>query len=196
MEIVLASNNAGKLKEFNQLLSDHDIHFIPQSKFDVGDVAETGLTFVENAIIKARYASEKTNMPAIADDSGLEIDALGGEPGIYSARYGGEHGNSKKNIARVLEKLSGVPEAERSARFHCVLAWMRYPKDPDPLIFQGVWQGRIISELRGDKGFGYDPIFFVPDQNCTAAELAADKKNIISHRGQALRKFITELNRV
>lgn len=196
MEIVLASNNAGKLVEFNQLLSGLDVHFTPQSKFNVSDADETGLTFVENAIIKARHASQKTNMPALADDSGLEVDALGGEPGIYSARYGGEHGNNKKNIECVLEKLSGVPEEQRTARFHCALAWMRHPNDPDPLIFQGIWEGRILANQHGEKGFGYDPIFFVPEQNCTAAELDPAIKNSISHRAQAMEKFLVELKGV
>jgi XTP/dITP diphosphohydrolase len=188
-KIVLASNNAGKLQEFKHLLADTAIEIIPQGQLGVGDAIEDGLSFVENAILKARYACRETQLPAIADDSGLEVDALNGEPGIYSARYSGEHGNDKKNNQRLLEKLVGVPHEKRTARFQCVLAFMRHEQDPTPLVCQASWEGYILEQERGENGFGYDPLFWVPDKNCSSAELEKSEKNKISHRGQALQLF-------
>ena len=184
--IVLASNNTGKLREFNQLFADTHINIVPQNQFDVADAIEDGLSFVENAIIKARHAAKITQHPAIADDSGIEIDALNGEPGIYSARYCGEHGNDKGHNQLVLEKMQNIPERQRSARFQCVLAYMRHENDPTPLICQASWEGFILTEERGNNGFGYDPLFYVPEHDCASAELATTLKNTISHRAQAL----------
>ncbi len=190
---VLASGNAGKLREFSRLLEPLDINVVPQKELGVSDADETGLSFIENAILKARHAAEITGLPALADDSGLEIDALKGAPGIYSARYsalvGGEH-NDAANIERVLLELASVPEEKRTARFQCVLAFMRHAKDPTPLVVQRSWEGRILDEPSGRDGFGYDPIFYVPDQGCTAAELAPDVKNQLSHRGKAMAAFL------
>ena len=190
---VLASGNAGKLREFGRLLEPLDIEVMPQKELGVVDADETGLSFIENAILKARHAAEATGLPALADDSGLEIDALNGAPGIYSARYsaliGGEH-NDAANIERVLNELTEVPEADRTARFQCVLAFMRHAQDPTPLIVQRSWEGVILTRPVGEDGFGYDPIFYVPDQGCTAAELAPEVKNRLSHRGQAMAAFL------
>lgn len=186
MEVVLASNNAGKVAELNAFFRDSELSFVPQSAYQLASVEETGSTFVENAIIKARYAAQQTGKPALADDSGIEIDALGGAPGVISARYGGEHGNDALNIQKVLSELMDIPEAHRTARFHCVLALMRGPNDPNPIISQGIWEGRILFEPRGDKGFGYDPIFWVPTHHCSAAQLDAATKNTISHRARAI----------
>lgn len=189
-KIVLASNNAGKLREFKALFNTSDIHIVPQSEFNVEDAIEDGLSFVENAIIKARHACEITGLPAIADDSGLEVDALNGEPGIYSARYSGEHGNDHAHNQKILENLAGVPTAQRTGRFQCVLAFMRHAADPTPLITQASWEGLILEAERGVNGFGYDPLFWVPDKECSSAELPSDEKNRISHRGKALALFI------
>jgi XTP/dITP diphosphohydrolase len=190
--IVLASGNKGKVREFSELLAGRDINVLPQSDFGVPDADETGLTFVENAILKARNAASHTGLPAIADDSGLEVDFLNGAPGIYSARYAGS-GGSEANNAKLLEALEGVDEERRSARFQCVLVYLRHADDPTPLICQGTWEGRILSASRGDAGFGYDPLFYVPDEGCSAAELAASRKNEISHRGQALRCLLAAI---
>ncbi|WP_455200774.1 RdgB/HAM1 family non-canonical purine NTP pyrophosphatase [Kaarinaea lacus] len=187
---VLASGNKGKLREINQLLSGLHIEAMPQTEFNVPDVEETGLTFVENAIIKARNAAQHSGLPALADDSGIEVDALNGEPGIYSARYAGKGASDEDNLRKLLAALKEVPEAERTARFQCVMVYMAHAKDPTPLICQGTWEGRILFQPRGDNGFGYDPVFFVPTHNCSAAELASDIKNQRSHRGQALKKFL------
>jgi len=190
---VLASGNAGKLREFSRLLEPLDIEVVPQKELGVVDADETGLSFIENAILKARHAAEVTGLPALADDSGLEIDSLNGAPGIYSARYsaliGGEH-NDTANIERVLNELKDVPEAKRTARFQCVLTFMRHAQDPTPLIVQRSWEGAILTQPVGEDGFGYDPIFYVPDQGCTAAELAPEVKNRLSHRGQAMAAFL------
>lgn len=185
--IVLASNNAGKIKEFNTLLGDMGIDVKPQSEFDVEEAEETGLSFIENAILKARNACAHTGLPALADDSGIEVDYLDGAPGIYSARFAGEHGNNDANNQLLLEKLDGVPELERTARFHCVLAYMRHKDDPTPQVFHGVWEGRILTAIEGQEGFGYDPIFYVPECGCSAASLPKEVKNQISHRGKALK---------
>ena len=191
--IVLASNNAGKVREFNQLLTGSDFEVLPQSEFDVMEAEETGLSFVENAILKARNAADHTGLPAIADDSGLEVDALDGAPGIYSARYAGIGASDLQNLEKLLADIKDVPDAQRSARFHCLMVYMRHAKDPTPQIFQGTWEGRILHTPQGDNGFGYDPIFFVPTHNCSSAELEPDVKNSLSHRGQALKQLIEAL---
>ncbi|MBM6550546.1 XTP/dITP diphosphatase [Marinomonas ostreistagni] len=184
--IVLASNNLGKIKEFNELFRRFNIEVKPQGEFSVEDADETGLTFVENAILKARHACAITGLPALADDSGIEVDFLDGAPGIYSARFAGEHGDNDANNALLLEKLQGVPSAQRTARFHCVLAFMRHANDPTPIIAHGTWEGRILESLEGAEGFGYDPLFYVPEKGCSAASLSKQEKNQISHRAQAL----------
>lgn len=191
--IVLASSNPGKLREFNHLLGDLDVEIMPQSRFNVIDAEETGLTFVENAILKARHAAQHTNLPALADDSGLEVDALQGAPGIYSARYAGVGAKDADNLKKLLEQLQDVPEQNRSARFQCVLVYLRHARDPTPLICQGTWEGQILSQPRGSNGFGYDPVFFVPSHSLSAAELSPDTKNTLSHRGQALRQLLASL---
>jgi len=191
--VVLASGNLGKVREINQLLSELAIEVVPQSEFQVAEVEETGLTFVENAILKARNAAARTSLPAIADDSGLEVDALNGAPGIYSARYAGPGASDTDNLQRLLGELEGVPEAGRGARFQCLMVYMRHAGDPTPLICQGTWEGRILTAPQGTGGFGYDPVFFVPDRGCSAAELAPEVKNGLSHRGQALRRLVAAL---
>lgn len=191
-KVVLASSNKGKLKELQNILAAKDITLIPQSEFNVSDADETGLSFVENAIIKARHACEATGLPSIADDSGIEVDALNGRPGIYSARFSGKIGAEADpaNNAKLLQELVDVPEAERTARFQCVIVYLRHAQDPMPLICQGTWEGRILFEEQGINGFGYDPLFYVPTHQCASAELAADVKNAISHRGQALQRLL------
>ncbi len=191
--IVLASNNKGKLKEFNDMFADTGFNIVPQGEFHVEDAIEDGLSFVENAIIKARHACKQTGLPAIADDSGLEIDFLKGAPGIYSARYSGEHGQDKAHNQLVLEQLKGLPPEERRARFQCVLAFMRHDQDPTPLICQASWEGVILEEERGLNGFGYDPIFWVPEHQCSSAELSKETKNALSHRGKALHLLLVGL---
>ncbi|MGB5451373.1 MAG: RdgB/HAM1 family non-canonical purine NTP pyrophosphatase [Sedimenticolaceae bacterium] len=192
--VVLASSNKGKVKEFAELLGGRDISVVPQSDFAVPDADETGLTFVENAILKARNAAKHTGLAAIADDSGIEVDYLNGAPGIYSARYAGQGAGSAANNARLLEALAGVPAAQRNARFQCVLVYLRHAEDPTPIICQGTWEGRILEAMRGEEGFGYDPLFYVPDEGCSAAELSAERKNALSHRGQALRCLLAALS--
>ncbi len=187
--IVLATGNPGKVREFTDILSDLDLAIRPQSDFGVPDVEETGLSFVENAILKARNAAAHTGQPAIADDSGLEVDALNGAPGIYSSRYAGPAASAEDNNRKLLRALEGVPEAERTARFICLIVYLRYADDPTPIIAQGVWEGRILTEPRGDGGFGYDPVFWVPTHGCSSAELPPEEKNRISHRGIALNIF-------
>jgi XTP/dITP diphosphohydrolase len=192
-KLVLASNNSGKVREFNQLLADLGISAVPQNEFDVPSVDETGLSFVENAILKARHAAQRTSMPALADDSGLEVDALNGSPGIYSARFAGENATDSENCTLLLDKLAGV--TQRSARFQCVLVYMRHATDPTPLICQGTWEGVILDAAQGDNGFGYDPVFWLPQQQCTAAQLSAEVKNRLSHRGQAARLLHSALEK-
>ncbi|MEH6648759.1 MAG: RdgB/HAM1 family non-canonical purine NTP pyrophosphatase [Motiliproteus sp.] len=192
-QIVLASGNAGKLKEFNQVLAGLKIEVLPQSQFAVGEVEETGLTFVENAIIKARHVSRIAGLPALADDSGLEVDALNGAPGIYSARFSGAGATDERNNALLLEKMAQVPTEQRSARFRCVLVYLRHPEDPTPLICQGSWEGLILDAPQGDNGFGYDPLFWVPDCQCSSAQLAPEQKNSRSHRGQAVAEFAARM---
>jgi len=189
---VLASNNAGKLKEFAELLAPLNIEIAPQKEFGVKDAIEDGLSFIENAIIKARHASKATGLPALSDDSGLEIDALNGAPGIYSARYASMNGGEKSDIANldlVLENMKDIKDEKRTARFHCVLAFVKHELDPNPLIIQGAWEGTILREPRGENGFGYDPIFWVEEHQCASAELNKDQKNALSHRGKAVRAF-------
>lgn len=189
-KIVLASSNAGKLREINQLLDSLQFEVVSQSQLNVVDAEETGLTFVENAILKARNAAQHTGLPALADDSGLEVDALHGAPGIYSARYAGPKASDAENLEKLLAMIKDVPEDKRSARFQCVLVYLRHALDPTPLICQGTWEGRILTAARGENGFGYDPVFFVPTHACSAAELPAETKNVLSHRGQALRQLL------
>ena len=192
-QIVLASNNQGKVREIGQMLAELQLEVVPQSTFNIEDAEETGLTFVENAIIKARHASAAAGMPAIADDSGLEVDALNGAPGIYSARYAGKGASDEENLQTLLSELENIPEVERSARFQCLMVYMRHAQDPTPLICQGTWEGIITLAPRGENGFGYDPVFFVPTHNCTSAQLAPEIKNQLSHRGQALRLLVEAL---
>ena len=192
-DIILASSNKGKVREINQLLTGLDIKVRPQGELGVADADETGLTFVENAILKARNAADHTGLPAIADDSGLEVDALNGAPGIYSARYAGTGASDEANLEKLLEDIRDVPEAERSARFQCLLVYMRHANDPTPLICQGTWEGRILFEPHGENGFGYDPVFYVPSHDCASAELSPEVKNSLSHRGQALRLLVDAL---
>ncbi len=192
-KVVLASGNKGKVREFNQILAGLDLVVVPQTEFDVPEIEETGLTFVENAILKARNAAQHTGLPAIADDSGLEVDALRGAPGIYSARYAGADASDEQNLIKLLNTLKEVPGAERTARFQCLLVYMEHELDPTPVICQGTWEGRIAEAPQGESGFGYDPVFYVPDQDCTAAQLSAEEKNRLSHRGQALQKLLQAL---
>ena len=191
--VVLASSNKGKLREINELLQGLHIVAVPQNQLGVTDADETGLTFVENALIKARHAAQLTGLPAIADDSGLEVDALQGAPGIYSARYSGVGASDADNVRLLLDNLKEVPEAQRSARFQCLMVYMRHAKDPTPIICQGTWEGRILFEPVGENGFGYDPVFYVPEELCSAAQLPAEVKNRLSHRGQALRQLLQAL---
>jgi len=191
--LVLASNNPGKVREIGQLLAAFDRRVVAQSEFGVPEVEETGLSFVENAILKARNAARKTQLPAIADDSGLEVDALRGAPGIYSARYAAVGASDEQNLQHLLAELQNVPEAQRSARFQCLMVYMRHADDPTPLICQGTWEGHITLQPAGDNGFGYDPVFFVAEENCTAAQLPAETKNRLSHRGKALRELVVHL---
>ncbi|MEP1447540.1 MAG: XTP/dITP diphosphatase [Paraglaciecola sp.] len=192
-KVVLATGNQGKVKELARMLTDLAIEVVPQSEFSVSDVAETGTTFIENAIIKARHAAKETGLPAIADDSGLAVDVLGGAPGVYSARYSGEHASDQSNIIKLLEVMSTVPKDKRQAKFLCVLVFMRHADDPTPIICQGEWLGEITTEQHGENGFGYDPIFWVAEQNCSSAQLSAEQKNALSHRGRALKLLLAQL---
>jgi len=191
--IVLASNNPGKVREINQMLAGLSLTVKPQSEFGVPEAEETGLTFVENALLKARNASRLTGLPAIADDSGIEVDILNGAPGIYSARFAGKGASDEQNLRKLLTDLAAITEAERTARFQCLMVYLRHEFDPTPVICQGTWEGRILFEPRGSNGFGYDPIFFVPTHNCSSAELSPEVKNKLSHRGQALRALVGAL---
>ncbi|MGC9422199.1 MULTISPECIES: XTP/dITP diphosphatase [unclassified Vibrio] len=192
-KIVLATGNQGKVREMAGLLADFGFDVVAQSEFNVSDVAETGTTFIENAIIKARHAAKETGLAAIADDSGLEVDYLNGAPGIYSARYAGEHASDAENIAKLLEALKAVPPAQRTARFHCVLVLMRHANDPTPIVCHGQWEGLILSQTQGSNGFGYDPLFWVPEEQCSSAQLEPMRKKQLSHRGQALKQLFTLL---
>jgi XTP/dITP diphosphohydrolase len=186
VDLVLASGNAGKLAELRELLGDGRFRLRAQSEFGVVDAEETGLTFIENALLKARHAALATGLPALGDDSGLCVDALGGAPGLYSARYGGVHGDAGRNIARLLREMEGIADDSRTARFHCVLVLLHSADDPQPIVVEGIWEGRILRAPRGDRGFGYDPVFLDPENACSAAELDPAIKNAISHRGRAL----------
>ncbi len=187
--IVLATGNRGKVEEMQAILAPFGLQVVPQSEFGVPEADETGLTFVENAIIKARNAAAHTGLPAIADDSGLEVDFLKGAPGIYSSRFAGITANSSDNVAKLLADMKEVPDSERTARFQCLMVFIRHDRDPTPIICQGSWEGSILHASQGDGGFGYDPVFYVPTHNCASAELSAELKNQLSHRGQALRKL-------
>jgi XTP/dITP diphosphohydrolase len=186
MKIVLASGNAGKLDEIRQILAGTGIEAIGQSELGITDADETASTFIENALIKARHAAKLSGLPALGDDSGLCVDALGGAPGLLSARYAGRHGDSAANIAKLLDALRDVPDGHRSAHFHCSIVLVTHADDPAPLIAEGRWDGSILHAPRGARGFGYDPVFFDPVRGCSAAELDAEVKNRVSHRGQAL----------
>lgn len=192
-KIVLATGNQGKVREMADILADFGFDVVAQSEYNVSDVAETGTTFIENAIIKARHAAKETGLPAIADDSGLEVDALNGAPGVYSARYSGEGATDQKNIDKMLAAMEGIPAEKRTARFHCVLVLMKHENDPTPLICHGTWEGHITTEQKGENGFGYDPIFWVSEDNCSSAELEPARKKQLSHRGQALKKLFATL---
>jgi len=183
-QIVLATGNRGKVREIQHALKHLNVEIIPQTDFAVSEVAETGLTFIENALIKARHAAKITGLAAIADDSGLVVPALKGEPGLYSARYAGEAATDQDNIQKLLTNLENIKE--RQAHFYSALVYLSHEKDPEPIICEGRWQGEVLSTPQGKKGFGYDPIFYVPTHQCSAAELELDEKNRISHRGQAL----------
>lgn len=191
-QIVLASSNKGKINEIQALMPNYQV--LTQSEFNVGDVEETGLTFVENALIKARHAARQCHLPVLADDSGLAVDVLSGAPGIYSARYAGVGASDHDNVDKLLLEMEGVPLEERGARFICVLVYLEHPEDPVPIIAQGIWEGRILFHPQGSNGFGYDPVFWVPQYVCASAELAPEIKNAISHRGQALTKLAQMLN--
>ncbi|WP_063658377.1 XTP/dITP diphosphatase [Aliivibrio fischeri] len=192
-KIVLATGNQGKVREMADILADFGFDVVAQSEYNVSDVAETGTTFIENAIIKARHAAKETGLPAIADDSGLEVDALNGAPGVYSARYSGEGATDQKNIDKMLAAMEDIPVEKRTARFHCVLVLMKHENDPTPLICHGTWEGHITTEQKGQNGFGYDPIFWVSEDNCSSAELEPARKKQLSHRGQALKKLFAAL---
>jgi XTP/dITP diphosphohydrolase len=193
MKIVFASNNTGKILEIQTQLKVLNLEIIPQVALGISEIAETGLTFVENAILKARHASIKSGLPAIADDSGLEVDVLQGAPGIYSARYAHEKATALENIQKLLFELEKYSNEKRQANFYCVLVFLAHPDDPTPLICEGSWQGVITKQPLGGNGFGYDPVFFDPEENCSAAQLSLAKKNLISHRGKALRFLIEKL---
>ena len=192
-KLVLASANAGKIKELQQMLDKLGIEVIPQSALNVPDIAETGLSFVENSLLKARNAAALTNLPAIADDSGLEVDFLCGAPGIYSARFSGEHATDASNRQKLLQLMIDVPQEQRTARYQTLIVYMRHANDPTPIICQGTWEGSIATAEKGDGGFGYDSIFQVAETNCRAAELDKDTKNRLSHRGKAMANLLSEL---
>lgn len=191
--LVLASGNAGKLREFNNLLSGLGFTVKPQSEFDVPEAIEDGLTFVENAIIKARNACKHTGLPSLADDSGIEVDALQGAPGIYSARFAGPNVNDEANNQKLLNDLKGIAPDQRTARYQCVLAYMRHEKDPTPIICQASWEGIILEAPQGDGGFGYDPLFWLPEYQIASAQLPKDEKNRVSHRGKAMQLLLEAL---
>ena len=195
MEIVLASSNPGKLAELKARLEPAGLRVVPQDAFGVEPPEETGLTFVENALIKARAACAATGLPALADDSGIVVDALAGAPGVRSARYAGPGASDDDNVARLLEALRGVAPAERGAAFVCAIVWLRHARDPCPIVCEGVWEGRVLDAPRGDGGFGYDPVFFVEALGRSAAELSRAEKNAVSHRGQALARLLDRLAR-
>ena len=193
MKAVLASGNAGKVREFAQLLAARDIEVIPQTAFGITTPEETGATFLDNALLKARHAANATGFAALADDSGIEVDALGGRPGVHSARYAGDGASDADNLALLLHELAGVPDPQRGARYRCVLVFLRHPADPEPVVAHGAWEGHILSAPRGTGGFGYDPIFQPAGLPLAVGELPAQQKNLISHRAQALRALLAAL---
>ena len=195
MKVVLASGNRKKIAELTEILAPMDMEVVPQSVYGVAEAEETGLTFVENALIKARNAARSTGLPALADDSGIEVDALNGKPGIYSARFSGEHATDASNNALLLEQLDGIPAEQRSARYRAVIVFMRHAEDPMPVIAAGTWEGQIVDTPRGTGGFGYDPHFLVPELGKTAAELSATEKHQLSHRGKALAALVAQLGK-
>jgi XTP/dITP diphosphohydrolase len=188
-KVILATNNAGKAKELNAMLSGLDMEIVSQASLGVPEAEETGLTFIENAILKARNAAAHAKLPAIADDSGLEVDALEGAPGIHSARYAGPGANDQANLEKLLKAMQEVPDIGRSARFRCVIVYLKHAMDPAPLVTEGVWEGSILRAPKGSNGFGYDPVFWVPEKGCSSAELPQEVKNQLSHRGQALARL-------
>lgn len=192
-DVVLASDNQGKIWEINSLLRNTPLEVVGQGSLGVEPIEETGTTFIENALLKARNAARQTGLAAIADDSGLEVDALGGRPGVYSARFAGPQATDTKNVEKLLAALDGISPEKRSARFRCAMVYVTHADDADPLICEGAWEGKIITEPKGDNGFGYDPIFWIEGEKATAAELAPERKNILSHRGQALRMLVAQL---
>ena len=192
-KIVLASSNPGKLREFNEILAGTSITIVPQSEFAIEDVNETGQSFIENALLKARHASAISGLPAVADDSGIVVDALHGRPGIYSARYAGAGASDDENLWKLIKEVEAIPEDNRSARFICLMVYIRQQDDPVPIISQGEWEGIAITEPKGTNGFGYDPMFYLPEYRCTSAELPPETKNILSHRGQALHALVKRL---
>ena len=193
-KLVLASANSGKIKELQELLSGLGISIIPQGDLNILDIEETGLTFVENAILKARNATALSGLPAIADDSGLEVDYLLGAPGMYSARYSGDGATDAANREKLLTALTDVPVGQRGARYQAVIVYLRHAEDPTPIICQGTWEGSIAFEHRGTHGFGYDPIFYVPEMACHAAELDKPTKHSLSHRGKAIDQFLQQMS--
>lgn len=195
-EMLFASGNQGKVNELQELLSPFGFNVVPQKAYNVDEVPETGTTFVENAIIKARHASKVTGLQCIADDSGLEVAALNGAPGIYSSRFAGPDATDGTNIDKLLSALEGQPISNRAARFVCVLVFMRHADDPCPIICEGYWEGVIAEHRSGDNGFGYDPVFFQPQLNKTAAQLTPEEKHGLSHRGQALRKLVEKFQQL
>jgi XTP/dITP diphosphohydrolase len=192
-QLVIASNNKGKISEFTHLLAPLNLVPVPQGELGVGEAEEPAVTFVENAILKARHAARETGLPALADDSGLAVDALNGAPGVRSARYAGAGASDLDNLNALLQTMADVPDGQRGAQFHCVLVYLRHTDDPTPIICHGRWSGSILRAPQGDGGFGYDPIFLCPEQNCSASELTRDEKNRISHRGQALALLMEQL---
>jgi len=193
-KIILASNNSGKIREFNTMLTGI-YQVVSMRDMQVEEVPETGLTFVENALIKARNASAQSGLPALADDSGIVVDALNGAPGIYSARFAGDHGDDEANTQKLLEDMAQVPDTQRTARFWCAIVYVEHANDPTPIIIQRGWEGEIMREKIGENGFGYDPIFYVPTHKKASAELSAEQKNTISHRGKALQALLVELKK-
>lgn len=191
--VVLASGNPGKLREIGAILAHLDMELVPQSDYAVPEAAETGLTFVENALIKARHAAEHTGLPAIADDSGIEVDCLGGAPGIYSARYAGLGASDRDNLDMLVEYAFAAEPGAPAARFRCVMVYLTHARDAAPIIAQGTWEGHLVDTPRGDNGFGYDPVFFVPEYGCTSAQLSPEVKNRISHRALALAELAEKL---
>jgi len=193
MKIIFGSHNQGKIREIKHALLPLSITVQSLAEINAEEIPETGLTFIENAILKARYAAKITGLPALADDSGLLVNALRGNPGIYSARFAGPKASSNENIQKLLDLLQEVGDEERNAHFYCVLAYLSHAEDPEPLICEGIWQGRILKKQQGENGFGYDPIFFDPNENMSAAEFPLDKKNQISHRGKAIQCLLQRL---